>query len=83
MLVVSRSLPHFGNPYLLAFHFTGYSSHPVQNLILDPDWYMKWLGKVSRLYLAYYSNLRTPPPLSVATSPPQNVNGYGSGNLTI
>ncbi len=38
-----------------------------QNLFGHLDWYIKWLGLIDRLYPAWCSDLRYPPPFSVAT----------------
>ncbi len=40
-----------------------------ENVFGFPDWYKKLLSIVDRLYSAWYSNLRTPPSLSVAPPP--------------
>ncbi len=37
------------------------ASNP-ENLSGNPDLYIEWLGTVDRQYLAWYSDLRTPPP---------------------
>jgi hypothetical protein len=43
--------------------------HRIQSGIYfgNSDWYMEWLGTDGHWNPAYHSDLRTPPPLSVAT----------------
>jgi hypothetical protein len=63
------------------------ASNP-KNLSGNPAWYIEWLGTVDRQYLAWCSDLRTPPPFFCGNPPPPPTWGmigdeYGYGTLTV